>query len=139
MKAIIANRQDFIAIEEKTIRKALKMLPFPPSKFKVSLVYLNDAEISELNRRYLHKEGPTDVLAFPMEKDFGEVIVSAETAWNEAKERGIAPMGEILLYTIHGILHLLGYDDKSDEEAREMHAIEKDIITRSGYGWHWDA
>lgn len=138
MKVTITNEQDFLPLDEAEIRRALGVLPSVPKKFKLSLVYLDDAQIAELNRRYLHREGPTDVLAFPMANDFGEVIVSAETALKEAQAREIEPAGELLLYTIHGVLHLIGYDDKTDDEALQMHAVEKDILTQLGYTWDWD-
>lgn len=138
MKIIITNEQDFVPVDEEKIRKALELVPWGKKKMKISLVYVNDAEIAKLNERYLNHQGPTDVLSFPYASGEGEVIASGETAMEEAKARGIDPQGELLLYTIHGILHLLDYDDKSPEEAKEMHAKEKDIITQMGYTWNWD-
>jgi probable rRNA maturation factor len=113
-------------------------LPFWQKKFKLSLVYITDAEIAKLNERYLKHEGSTDVLSFPLNEYEGEVIISGETAYEEAKARGIEPEGEIILYTVHGVLHLFGYDDKTPEGAEEMHRIEKEVVTQFGYTWDWD-
>ena len=141
MRVTIINRQDFVPIDEKEVRRALELLPPSPplpGKYRLSLVYLDDAEMAELNRRYLKKDGPTDVLAFPLERDVGEVVVSGETALHEAEAREIEPAGELLLYTVHGVLHLMGYDDKTPEEADVMHEMEKRVVTGMGYSWDWD-
>lgn len=138
MRVIITNEQSFIAISEEKIRKILSLIPNQPKKYKLSLVYVNDEEITKLNEQYLKHQGPTDVLAFPYESGEGEVIVSAETALRESSERKIEPEGEVLLYTIHGTLHLMGYDDHTPEEAKQMHTIEKQLLTQAGYSWNWD-
>lgn len=138
MRIVITNEQNFIPISEEKIRQVLSNIPNPPAKFRLSIVYVDDAEITKLNERYLKHEGPTDVLAFPYESGEGEVMVSAETALREATERKIEAEGELLLYTIHGTLHLMGYDDHSPEEAKQMHAVEKKILTQAGYTWNWD-
>jgi probable rRNA maturation factor len=140
MRITIINEQNFIPVNEAKVREAVHALPSceEKKKFRLSLVYLNDEEIAKFNERYLKHEGPTDVLAFPMDLQNGEILVSGETALREARLRGIEPEGELLLYTVHGVLHLLGYDDKTPEEASEMHAIEKKIITQLGYSWSWD-
>ncbi len=137
MKITITNTQEFITIDEEKIRKILLSIPNITKKFRLSVVYVDDAEITKLNERYLKHEGPTDVLAFPYDNQEGEVIVSAETALREATERKVEPEGELVLYTVHGILHLMGHDDHTEEEARIMHGIEKNILISSGYSWQW--
>ena len=139
MRITIINEQDFIPVKQDLIRQAIQELPGLKKNYRLSLVYVDDREIASLNQRYLKHQGPTDVLAFPLDPKEGEVVVSAETALNEAQQRGIEARGELLLYTIHGVLHLLGYDDKTPEEAEQMHAIERRIIEASGYSWNWDA
>ena len=138
MKITITNEQDYIEIDKESIRKVIKLLPGMKKNFRLSLVYVDDVEIAKLNERYLKHQGPTDVLAFPIDSDEGEIIISGETALREATERKIEPKGELMLYTIHGTLHLLGYDDKTEEEANQMHDIEKKMILELGYQWDWD-
>jgi len=138
MRIVITNEQDCIPIVEEKIYKAIRMLPGADKKYRLSVVYLDDAEIAKLNERDLHHKGPTDVLAYPLESNEGEVYISAETALREATERHIEPEGELILYTIHGTLHLLGYDDLDDEGFKEMHGIEKRIIEELGYTWNWN-
>lgn len=136
-KIVITNEQSIVEISSSSIKKALELLP-ELDNFRLSIVYVDDAEISILNERYLKHTGATDVLSFPISSKEGEIVVSTETALREAKERNIAVEGEILLYTFHGILHLLGYDDHNDEEYREMHTIEKNLLEKLGYSWDWD-
>ncbi len=87
------------------------------SSAAISLAVVDDATIHELNRRYLDHDWPTDVLSFVLEDDGdhleGEVILSADTAAAAAAEVGWPAADEQLLYVIHGMLHLVGYDDKS--------------------------
>ena len=86
--------------------------------------------MAELHERFLGKEGPTDVLSFP----HGEIVVSADTAAREAKERGIPPLHELVLYVVHGALHLAGYDDRSPKQSSKMRAAERKVLTDLGYG-----
>ena len=86
-----------------------------PGKATISVAVVDDDAISELNGEFLGHQGPTDVLSFVLEQgeDFldGEVVVSAETAQRAAAEFGWSAAEELLLYVIHGALHLAGYDD----------------------------
>jgi rRNA maturation RNase YbeY len=138
MKTIITNEQNFVPVDEDKIRQAVRLVPWEGRRFKLSLVYVDDAEIAKLNERYLKHAGPTDVLSFPVGPNEGEIVVSGETALEEAKARGIEPEGELILYTIHGILHLLDYDDKTPKEAEKMHTVEKGVVTQMGYTWNWE-
>ena len=79
MRITITNEQSFVVVDGKKIRNALHLLPGSKKKYNLSLVYVDNKEISKLNERYLQHKGPTDVLAFPLDSKQGEVIVSAET------------------------------------------------------------
>jgi probable rRNA maturation factor len=104
---------------------------------EVSVLFVDDSQITELNRRHLGRNGPTDVLAFPMSREgevdlhpeiLGDVVVSAERAISYAREHALDPGEELSLYLIHGILHLLGYDDVDYAEARRMRRREKELL-----------
>ena len=121
----------------RTARTALQALGRP--RHVVSMALVDDRMIRDLNRRYLGKNRPTDVLAFPMEvKDaptlpaplLGEVVVSVETAQRQAREHGHSLREELDLLVIHGLLHLVGYDDQDPIEARLMHDREMEILGR---------
>ena len=64
----------------------------------------------------------------------GEIVVSAETAWREADRREVGAEAELLLYVIHGTLHLLGFDDAAAEDAASMHEKEDALLIALGYG-----
>ncbi len=100
--------------------------------------------MARLHRRFLKKRGPTDVMAFDLAETRprhrkktaleGEVIVSAETARREAKDRGHSPAAELTLYALHGTLHLLGFRDGKSSDAQAMHRVEDEILTEIGLG-----
>lgn len=90
---------------------------------------LNDDDITELNQRYFNRQGPTNVISFPMNTGqfvemapqvLGDVVISVETAVHEAKTADITTDERMLQLLVHGILHLFGYDHEvsANEEAR---------------------
>jgi probable rRNA maturation factor len=103
----------------------------------VSLAVVDDATIQELNRRYLGHDWPTDVLSFVLERHDrhleGEVIVSADTAAAAADEAGWTEVAEQLLYVVHGMLHLLGYGDKTPVDLETMRAAEARYLRQFGF------
>ena len=90
---------------------------------------VDDRTIHQLNRRYLDHDYPTDVLSFVLEEGpgtvEGEIIVSGDTAAASAPGYGWPAQDELLLYVIHGMLHLVGYDDKSPADAARMRQAER--------------
>jgi probable rRNA maturation factor len=103
---------------------------------EISLTIVDNAEMHELNRRHLQHDYPTDVLSFLLERDVdrleGEIIVSADYAAEEAN-RYVWPMeDELLLYAVHGALHLVGYDDTTPDAAAEMRRQEKAVLSTFG-------
>lgn len=99
----------------------------------LSVAVVDDETIHDVNRRFLEHDWPTDVIAFPLDDGQGEVVVSAERALTEARDRGVEPMAELLLYIVHGILHLLGHDDHEPEDAERMHALSLKHLRSIGY------
>lgn len=96
---------------------------------KVVVALVDDATIAQLHKRYLGVPGPTDVLSFP----HGEIVVSADTARREALRRGIRPLAELVLYVVHGALHLAGFDDKSGKARAAMRAAERRVLNQLGF------
>jgi probable rRNA maturation factor len=105
---------------------------------EISVAIIDDAEMQSLNRRFLDHDYPTDVLTFPMDRDdqvgnlSGEVVVSHETAAVAAREQSVHRDDEIMLYIIHGLLHLTGFDDKNAEGAKQMREAEKFYMELAG-------
>lgn len=90
----------------------------------VSVRILSEPEIVDLNSRFRGKAEPTDVLTFPsgLQEPFpaGDIAIGIEYATRQAELRGVSAENEIAALIIHGVLHLAGFDDESDEERAEM-------------------
>src|SRR5829696_9154852 len=96
---------------------------------KVTLAFVDNAHIHRLNKQFLQHDEPTDVLTFPYTDPGsklleGEVVIGYEVAKESAADRNHDMNLELLLYAIHGSLHLCGYDDTDDEGAAEMRTKE---------------
>jgi probable rRNA maturation factor len=114
-------------------RRALALLRRSDRELHVTVV--GDREIGRLHARYLGVQGPTDVLAFNMESPgpsrlLGEVIISAETAARQAARVDVSLALELDLLLVHGLLHLVGYDDHEPRAARRMHERAREILSR---------
>jgi probable rRNA maturation factor len=102
---------------------------------RLTVAVTDDAGIREVNRRALGHDYATDVLAFPMEEEpvlEGEVLLSAETARREADRRGHPPYHEVVLYAVHGAMHLLGHDDHDAAARRRMRRAERAALAALG-------
>ncbi len=106
-------------------------------KAEISILLLNDVGISKLNKEYLKRTGPTDVISFPLHDNntnpdigpeiLGDIVISVETAQRQALEKNHDLYREIACLLIHGTLHLLGYDHEiSQQKYREM--TEKEAL-----------
>jgi probable rRNA maturation factor len=100
---------------------------------QLSLTIVDDAEIRRLNARFRGVRRRTDVLAFPLDPPLlGEIVVSAETARRQARALRVPLALELRLLVTHGVLHLVGYDDREPLEARLMHERERQILGGAG-------
>ena len=125
------------------LRAAHAILRPPLAELSVALV--GDARMSALHEQFLGIPGPTDVLTFPLDHDArgrvtaGEVVVCVPEAVRRARETGVPVERELLLYALHGLLHLCGYDDRTEPGYRRMHRREDMILTQLGVGPVFDA
>jgi len=111
------------------IRRVCNTIFIMEKKFpqgEVSIVFVSDDYISQLNKKFLSKDMPTDVLAFPMNEEdiWGEVYISLDRAIEQSEHYKINVQVEIARLVIHGILHMLGYDDQSTESKNDMRKRE---------------
>ncbi len=121
---------------KRLMKKVLKDLANHDGE--MSILFTDDGHIAQLNRRYLGRDGPTNVLAFPMSGGeppdvesgmLGDIVVSVDTAIRESKELGETLDETISRLLIHGILHLLNYyHERSPEEAIRMEKEEKRLL-----------
>jgi len=104
----------------------------------LSISLLSAGEMSDINHRYLDREGPTDVLAFPMQEEsaggflLGDVIICPECITERKEEYGVEEGKELEFVAVHGILHLLGYDDEDEEGALIMDRRQREIMGSGG-------
>ncbi len=133
----LAGRR-YVPFLQKHLPRAARLLRSPLRELSVVLV--GDRRMAELHRQFLGLPGPTDVLTFPLEKDrngnvtSGEIVICTAEAARVAKRLGAAVERELLLYALHGMLHLLGHDDRTEAGFRTMHRTEDAILTRLGLG-----
>jgi probable rRNA maturation factor len=126
---------------------------------EVSLLFVDEGSMAELNERFLGETGPTDVLAFPIEDDpepsgrspdeggtgpggppedpeiplmLGDVVICPAVADRNATSHGVSYEDEVELLVVHGLLHLLGMDHEEDEEAQLMEKRQRDLLARFG-------
>ena len=152
MEIYYDDRQDDIKITdeiknliEKSIAAVLKVENLDEN-VEVSVSFVGDEEIRELNRDYRGVDKSTDVLSFPMDDEFiivsrilGDVIINTRRVMEQAKELGHSNERELSYLTVHSILHLLGYDHMEDEDKREMREREKLAMKElSIYRWFYE-
>jgi len=113
---------------------------------EISVTFVDDATIHELNREHRDVDRPTDVLSFPQfEPDeelppeplpypLGDIVVSLDTTERQAHEYGHGFDRELGFLLAHGILHLLGYDHMTPEEEAEMRAKQRELLAAVGLG-----
>ncbi|MDQ2754172.1 MAG: rRNA maturation RNase YbeY, partial [Actinomycetota bacterium] len=124
---------------------------------ELSVLFVDEASIADLNKRFLGKDGPTDVLAFPIDEEpaesgrspdsggtgpgftsepieapvlLGDVVICPAVAFRNAPDHAGSYDDELALLVVHGILHLLGMDHEQDDEAELMEARERDLLAR---------
>jgi probable rRNA maturation factor len=134
----IADRQNALDADRRQIRRAVRGVLDEASigDATVSVALVDDRAIARLHGRYLADESPTDVMSFVLERGEssleGEVVASAETAVATAPRYGWTAQAELLLYVIHGALHLIGYGDSTPEERAAMRRQEARHLARFG-------
>ncbi|HXG10301.1 MAG TPA: rRNA maturation RNase YbeY [Gemmataceae bacterium] len=104
---------------------------------EISVAFVDNPTIHRLNQRYLQHDEPTDVLSFPLSEPnarrlAGELVIGAEVARAQAEDRGHDVQAELALYVIHGLLHLCGYDDKTEKAAAQMRQRERHYLRELG-------
>ena len=111
-----------------------------PALREFSLALVGDRHMAELHEAFMDVPGSTDVLTFELDHDArgrvtaGEVVVCVPYALREARRRKVPARNELLLYALHGMLHLCGYDDRTDRDFATMHLREDEILNQLGVG-----
>ena len=137
-KTQVVNRHKKYRVNEKLIKKIIsKILKYSrkPRDTELEVVFLDDGSIRPINKAYKRRDAPTDVLSFKLDRDefgsrkfLGEIFISIDRAKENSGKFKTDFKEEIVLYVIHGILHLFGYDDEDAKSRRRMSKKEKEIL-----------
>jgi probable rRNA maturation factor len=106
------------------MEKVLEMLPAVTLPVDIIVVFVSDAKMEGIHREFMAVEGPTDVITF----QHGEIIISVETAERQAKGVSSSFSRELRLYFVHGLLHLAGLDDLTEDGFTKMAAAQEQIV-----------
>ncbi|MEW6170989.1 MAG: rRNA maturation RNase YbeY [Candidatus Omnitrophota bacterium] len=131
-KIIIKNLQNKIPLHLNRIKNIIqKITRLEGIKYSVSIIFVDDRFIKKLNKQFLKENHPTDVLSFPVKSCnllLGEIIISVETAEKNSRIFKTTFETELYLYIIHGILHLLGYDDLTNKKRKIMERKQANLL-----------
>ena len=150
----ITNQQANVLVDEaQLLRFATETLRSEGiARAEISIAIVDDPAIHTINREHLQHDYPTDVISFLLDSGEadprsaqggqgrrgqglwidGEILLSADTAVREAADYGWDTSSEMALYVVHGLLHLCGYDDLTDEEQAIMRGREREILSALG-------
>jgi probable rRNA maturation factor len=128
--AILVSNRQALPVDEAALSALARttLVAEGRTMVEVSLSIVDESEMTDLHRRYMHQEGPTDVLSFPMDEPdggvhvLGDVVIAPAVA---ARNNPGDPEGELRLLVVHGVLHLLGYDHERDAEREAMWARQE--------------
>lgn len=147
MEIYINNNQDEIdvrlleGIVKEVIRTGLDLVG-TAGKIEISITFVDDGEIQKLNKKYRRIDQPTDVLSFALEEGFtfnqtpelprilGDIIISLPRAQAQSIRYNHSLERETGYLTAHGLLHLLGYDHKNDQQQQHMRVLEEKIMEK---------
>lgn len=129
-KVSIASPQELVKLDRPRLREIVRqvMVEEDIKDYEISLAFVDNPTIHGINKRFLEHDEPTDVITFPYSSGkvlTGELVIGVEVALEQARAGGHDVDAELALYVIHGLLHLVGYDDKDAHDRKQMRARER--------------
>ncbi|WP_455474274.1 rRNA maturation RNase YbeY [Bartonella sp. B30(2025)] len=133
------DKQVLYDITEKALKTTMHHLSLEKVVSEISLLFTDDERIAQINAQWRNKNEATNVLSFPAfplkAGDFpklmlGDIIIARETVLSEATKERKSFQDHLTHMIVHGVLHLLGYDHATDEEAYQMEKLEKEILQK---------
>ncbi len=121
------NLVEFRTFAESAILEMTKLKTPVVLPEEINVIFVSDARIAAIHRQYMSVEGPTDVITF----GHGEIVISVETAERQAKTFASSFEHELRLYCVHGLLHLAGFDDLTDDDFRKMARLQEAVVSAS--------
>ena len=131
----VNNQQSRLRVDKRLLKKAacLILKDAGIEAAEISIAVVDDPMIAQVHAEFLDDDSPTDVISFVLDSSpgrlEGEVVASADTAIARAPEFDWSPAEELLLYVIHGVLHLVGYDDTTPKARKTMRKMERQYIS----------
>ena len=139
IRVSVASPQEKVTLNVPALKEIVRVVLAGESikEAKISLAFVDNPTIHDINKRFLNHDEPTDVITFPLSDPKaktleGELVIGAEVALEQATERGHSVEVELALYVIHGLLHLCGYDDRSAEDSQRMREAERYHLSELG-------
>ncbi|MBF0226538.1 MAG: rRNA maturation RNase YbeY [Desulfobacterales bacterium] len=142
MKVLLSNNQNKKKIPIQRLKRKAQIIlsALECNNSELSIVFVDDEEIQNLNEKYLNRNRPTNVISFPMQEGefsgvnpdiLGDVVISVDTAEKEANEIDVSLEDRLTELLLHGILHLVGYDHENNDEkeAYEMELKNNEIMS----------
>lgn len=137
MKISVYNTQKDLKVSSRSVKKTVQLaLDFHKIDCdEIAIHFITNRKMCALHRDFFNDPEPTDCITFPYQKDhlghffLGEVFVCPKTALHYIATHGGDPYSEVTLYVVHGILHLLGFDDMNSKDRKIMRAKEKELMT----------
>jgi probable rRNA maturation factor len=114
----------FRAFAELAMAKVAELVKSVPLPEDIHVVFVSDARIAEIHRNFLSVDGPTDVITFR----HGEIVISVDTAERQATRFSTSLRRELQLYFVHGLLHLAGLDDLTEDDFEKMSKAQQKIV-----------
>ena len=135
-EVVISSSQTAMRVPREKIRRFIALVTKAECAQirQVDLAVVTTGQIAALNRRWLGHAGATDVISFDLSDDHlgagmcAQLVVCGDVAVRQAHRRAHGPQRELLLYVVHGLLHLTGYDDTHPRNAARMHARQEELL-----------
>ncbi|WP_019222215.1 rRNA maturation RNase YbeY [Bartonella rattaustraliani] len=133
------NEEVLYKITEKALTATMKQLSLENAASEISLLFTDDEHMTQINAQWRGKNKPTNVLsfpAFPLKAGdppgpmLGDIIIARETVVLEAKKEGKTFQDHLTHMIVHGLLHLLGYNHETHDEALQMEGLEREILQK---------
>jgi probable rRNA maturation factor len=136
----VNNQQSRLRVDKRLLKKTVRSILEDAgiASAEIGVAVVDDSTIARVHAEFLGDDSPTDVLSFVLESSLGrlegEIVASADTAIARAPEFHCTPEKELLLYVIHGALHLVGYDDTTPKTRKTMRKMERLFFRGEGRG-----
>ena len=134
-RVVISSSQKAIRVPRKLLAELVEFVARSEGVRvgAVDIAVVDSSEISGVNRRFLGHAGPTDVIGFDLSDRAShglsaQLVVCGDVAVRQGPLHGLKPQHELMLYVIHGLLHMMGYEDTSIRGAARMHAREEELL-----------